>query len=145
MKSKIAYLLTLCFLGVTLSCSSDDDGGGGPTGPTISTQVFATWNLGIIIENNQTSDTFPCEEDIEYKFNNNGTYTKLEFSTDANDNCVVATTINGNWQAVADNEVLLTPLSASFSQETLVLSILNNGNQLQVVRTQNLTELYNKQ
>lgn len=135
----VLFLVSALFVG----CSSDDDSAP-PSGPTISSQIFDTWNLSIIIENNQIEDSFPCEEDLEYVFNNNGTYTKREFSTDMNQNCVESTSINGNWEAIEDNVILLTPLSASLNQETLELSLRNNGNQLQIVRSSNLTELYDR-
>ena len=143
MKSK-SFLFLLLFSSILIvGCSGDDDGGG-PTGPTISSQIFATWNLGIIIADNQIVDDFPCEEDLEYTINSNGTYTKREFSTDMNQNCVESTTINGNWEAIEDNVMELTPLSASFNMETLDLGLRNNGDQLQIVRNPNLTELYDR-
>jgi hypothetical protein len=142
MKNKNFLFLLMLTAILVAGCSSDDDGG--PTGPTISSQVFATWNLSIIIEDNQFTDDFPCEEDKEYTFNSNGTYTRRGFSTDANQNCAESSSFNGNWEAIEDNVMRLTPLSTSFSQETLDISFLNNGDQLQIVRSANLTELYNR-
>lgn len=142
MINRNAYMAFIFLIFIGTSCSSDDDAG--PTGPSISNQVFGTWNLSIIIQNNQIDDNFPCEEDIEYTFNSNGTYSKRVYSTDANQNCVVATTTNGNWEAIEDNIMQLNPFSASSSSETLDISLRNNGNQLQIIRSSNLTELYNK-
>jgi len=133
----ISILVLLC------ACYNDDDNAE-PTGPNVSNQIFNTWDLGIILENNQIIDDFPCEDDLEYTFNSNGTYTKIQFTTDATDNCVEATSINGNWQAIDDNVLLLTPFSSSFNEETLELSLRNSNNQLQIVRSANLTELYDK-
>lgn len=141
MKKNFIYLLFIFSL--ITSCSSDDDASIS-NGPTVPNAVMDTWNLAIIIQNNQTEDNFSCEDDLEYTFNNNGTYVKREFSTDVNNNCVEATIINGNWEAIENNVMRLTPLSSSIEAETFEVSLLNNGNQLQVVRNPNLTELYNK-
>lgn len=141
MKKNFIYLLFIFSL--ITSCSSDDDASIS-NGPTVPNAVMDTWNLAIIIQNNQTEDNFSCEDDLEYTFNNNGTYVKKEFSTDVNNNCVEATIINGNWEAIENNVMRLTPLSSSIEAETFEVSLLNNGNQLQVVRNPNLTELYNK-
>lgn len=142
MKSRITISLLLLIGILVSSCSSDDDG---PTGPTISSGVFATWNLSIISDNGNLITSIPCTSDLEYTFNTNKTYSRTTFvSSGSSENCQESFTLNGNWEALEDDVLELTPSSDTFDTEVLEVSLIDNGTQLEVIRSPSLTEIYSK-
>ena len=142
---KTIKLLSISILAIlfTVSCSSDDDG---PAGPTVSNQVFATWNLAIISENGVLETDIPCDFDLEYTFNSNETYSKTIF-TDSNDgnSCDISVEINGNWEVIEDDVLQLTPSSSTFGVETISIELFDDNQSLRIERSSSLTEIYNRQ
>ena len=142
-KITLFTVLILALISFT-ACSSDDDGG--PTGPTVSNQIYATWNMVFFIQNGVLNSDVECDSDIEYKFNSNRTYSKTLFSEPSNggNTCDISFTINGSWEIVSDDVIKLTPSSSNFPSETLTLKLFDNNQQLEVKRSLNLTEVYNR-
>ncbi|MGX1023203.1 lipocalin family protein [Psychroflexus sp. MBR-150] len=141
MKTFLLSTLVIIFISFT-SCSSDDDA---PSGPIVPSAVYATWNMSFFQEDGNLVTEVPCDLDIEYTFNSNGTYSKTLF-TDSNngENCEISVSFNGNWEAIEDNVIELTPSSQSFEQEVLNLRLINNNNQLEIERSATLLEVYDK-
>ena len=141
---KTIKLLSISILVIlfTISCSSDDS----PSGPTVSNQVFATWNLAIISENGSLETDIPCDSDLEYTFNSNGSYSKTTFADSNNGNsCEVSVTINGSWEVIEDDVLQLTPSSSTEAVETISIELFDNNQSLRIERSSSLTEIYNRQ
>lgn len=147
MKRTINNLLCVAIvIAATLSftsCSSDDDNGG-PTGPQVSTNLYGNWTMSFRIFNGETEFDLSCEQQLDYKFNSDKTYTKKEFATNSNDNCVESNVTNGTWEAITENSITLTPYDASETPEIIDFEFVNNDNDLRVERTQNLIEIYER-
>lgn len=144
MKKISLFSVVILALITFTACSGDDDGG--PTGPTISNQIFATWNMVFFIENGVLNSDVECDSDIEYKFNSNKTYSKTLFSEPSNggNTCDISLVINGSWEIVSDDVLKLTPSSSTFSTETLTLKLFPNNQQLEIKRSLSLTEVYDR-
>ena len=142
---KTIKLLSISILVIlfTVSCSSDDDG---PSGPTVSNQVFATWNLAIISENGVLETDIPCDSALKYTFNSNKTYSKVTFTDSSDGNsCDESLVISGSWEVVEDDVLQLTPSSSTFEVETISIELFNDNQSLRIERSSTLTEIYNKQ
>lgn len=123
------------------SCSSDDDNV--PTGPTVSSNLYATWNMLEYYEQDDIQNPvteIPCNEDLQYTFNSNKTFTKTEFSGDDINNCQVSVTINGDWEIIDENTILLIPSSSSISEEEINFQLGNNGQELKIFRGSTVEE-----
>ena len=144
MKSIRFYSILVFFLFTLVGCSSDDDGGG-PTGPTVSNQIFATWKLSFFVEDGEVFTEFPCDSDLQYNFNSNRNYTKTIFAESEDGNtCDVSIVISGRWEILEDNVLKLTPSSSAFNPETVTLKILNNNQQLEMRKSSNLTQIFSR-
>lgn len=139
----IRYYSILVFsVFILWSCSSDDDG---PSGPTVSNQIFATWKLAFFVEDGEVFTEFSCDSDLQYNFSSNRNYTKTIFTESENGNtCDVSVVISGKWEILEDNVLELTPSSNAFNSETLTLNVINNNQQLEIRRSSNLTQVYNR-
>ncbi len=142
MKTSFLSLLAIIFISFT-SCSSDDDNA--PSGPTVSNAVYATWNMSLFQDDGNLFTEVPCDLDIEYTFNSNGTFSKTLFADSNNSqNCVEIVNYNGSLEIIEDNVIELTPSSQNFDQEVLNLRLINNNTQLEIERSATLIEVYNK-
>ncbi|MFN2261286.1 MAG: lipocalin family protein [Psychroflexus sp.] len=141
---KLLKLATLILFSLALvSCSSDDDGG--PTGPTVSNDLYGNWNMLEYYEDVQNPvSEVPCEEYLEYKFNSDKTYTKKQFSGEDTNNCNEALTIQGEWEVIDESNILLTPAASSQSIEEFNFQLRNNGEELRVFRSNGITEEYRR-
>jgi len=141
---KLNLVLILLLSLVITSCSSDDDGG--PTGPTVSSDLYGTWNMLEYYEDiqNPVSD-IPCDDYLEYKFNSDKSYTKYAFSGEDSNNCTQALIIEGDWEVIDENNILLSPLSAGQPDEEFNFQLRNNGQELRVFRNDgNIIEEYRR-
>ncbi|WP_127845540.1 lipocalin family protein [Psychroflexus aestuariivivens] len=127
----------------TISCSSDDDGG--PSGPTVSNDLYGTWSLNYYQEDGTLVNQIECEEDIEYRFVSDQTYSKTTFSENENSNCETALIINGDWEIIDEENILLMPSSSTQPEENINFNLINEGEELEIFRSGNRLEVYNKQ
>ena len=141
MKSIRFYSILVFSVFILWSCSSNDDG---PTGPTVSSQVYGTWRMYQLIENNELIEDIPCDIDIKYKFTSNRNFSKTLFVEAQNGNsCNESVTIEGEWEVIEDNVLKLNPFIDAFDSETVTLEILNSGD-LKIKRSNNSTQIYKR-
>ena len=139
MKSIKLYTSLIVVLIMFAGCSSDDDG---PSGPQVSSNLFGEWTLDFLIINGELEGDLACEEKIDYKFNSDNTYTKTEFTTDDQDNCVESINFSGNWEVLTEQSIELTPNSSSISGETIEFELINSESTLEITRNSSRTEVY---
>lgn len=141
---KLLHLASLIlFSFVFISCSSDDDSG--PSGPSVSNDLYGTWNLSYYQEGNEGTVTdFPCSEDLEYKFNSDNTFSKINFSGDDNTNCNEGLIINGDWEIIDETTINLIPSVSSQPDEEISFQLLNNGTELKIFRDGGRVEDYRR-
>ena len=138
MKSIKLYTSLIVALIMLAGCSSDDDG---PSGPQVSSDLFGEWTLQFIDDGNGVEDP-TCAEKLYYKFNSDNTYEKKDFSLDAQDNCVEASTVNGTWETITEQSIELTPLSSDSNIETIEFEFV--GNNLKILRNSTTEEIYQR-
>lgn len=143
MKSTRFYSVLAFSLLLTLwGCSNDDDG---PSGPTVSNQIFATWQMSYFVENGDLVNEVPCDSDLKYTFNSNKNYSKTLYNTpESGSNCDISVVISGSWEVLEDNVLRLTPSSSAFNSETVTLKLISNNQQLEIKRSSTLTQVYNR-
>lgn len=141
LSNSIKVLLATLVMFSFTACSDDDDE---PSGPQVSSQLYATWMLDSKQVDGTVEFDLSCTETIEYQFLSNRTYVKTTY-TGSNTPCDIALTINGSWEIVDENTITLTPSSSTINPETLSFTIVDNNATLQVNRSQALIEFYERQ
>ena len=139
MKSIKLYTSLIVALIMFAGCSSDDDG---PSGPQVSSNLYGEWTLDFIIVDGDLQGDLACEELTDYKFNSDNTYTKTEFTTNAQDNCVESVNFSGTWDALSEQSIELMPNSSSISGETIEFELINSESTLEITRSASRTEVY---
>lgn len=141
-KKTFYLMIAIAVIGLT-GCSSDDDGGG-PTGPQVSSSLYGDWTLDLLIVNGETEGNFPCEEEVDYRFNSDNSYTKTRFNTNSSGNCEQSLEVIGNWEALTEQSILLTPNSSEVDSETINFELISNNTKLEITRSSSRTEIYER-
>lgn len=141
MKSIKFYSAILLAVLTLSACSSSNDG---PSGPQVSNNLYGEWSLSFVIINGDLQGDLACEEKIDYKFNSDNTYTKTEFTTDTQDNCIESISYSGNWEALTEQSLDLMPNSSSIDDETIEFELINTESRLQIIRSTTRTEVYER-
>lgn len=138
MKKIIINNLIVMIAFVTVSCTQDDDGGNRITG-----DIIGTWDLDYYVENGELIEDIKCNEQLEYRFLNNGTFTLTSFAGDDFNNCREAITLNGTWEFVGDATFELL-VNGEESTEEIRLTFHNNFTKFSIIRSAQLTEVYSR-
>ena len=141
MKTIKLYTSLIIALIMLAGCSSDDDG---PSGPQVSSDLFGEWTLNFLVIDGDFQSDVPCEEKIDYRFKSDNTYTKTSFTTNDADNCIVSIDFSGNWEALSEQSIELTPNSSSVDGETIDFEINQQENTLEIIRSSTRTEVYQR-
>ncbi|MGM0634823.1 MAG: lipocalin family protein [Bacteroidota bacterium] len=141
MKKNTVFNLILILAAVFTfsSCSSDDDGGVTQE----STSLFGTWELDFMVINGETILDIPCEDQVRYSFTSNFTYTQTNFTGEDLDNCEVASTVNGEWENIENDELILSPIGAN-QPENLDIEFTQNAQRFRVFYSNGDEEVFEK-
>ena len=140
---KIRLFLAAITLVSLIGCSSSDDG---PDGPQVSNDLLGEWTLDFLILNGDFEGNFECEQKVDYIFNSDGAYSKAEYITDSQGNCKESVSFSGEWKALSEQSIELTPNSSSITGETVDFEITDNQGQarLEITRSSIRTEVYKR-
>ncbi|MDG4944950.1 hypothetical protein NMK71_00845 [Weeksellaceae bacterium KMM 9713] len=105
MRKLLLLFGALTFLSMSfISCSSDDDG----PSDTVNNSIYGTWKTDYKVVNDmfvEGSDL--CDEKLEYRFSNNGSYTLKTFTGDNEDDCLMDTETHGSWEYLGSDKYLI--------------------------------------
>ena len=105
MKKLLLLFGALAFLSLnTMSCSSDDDG----PSDILNDNIYGTWETDYKVQNGtfvEGSDL--CDEKLEYRFSNGGSYTLKTFTGEDTTDCLEDTQTFGSWEYLGDDNYLI--------------------------------------
>lgn len=105
MKKLLLLFGALAFLSInTISCSNDDDG----SRDIVNANIYGTWSTDYKVVNGQFLEGSDiCDEKLEYRFSNNGTFTLKTFTGDDPTNCLENTQTYGSWEYLGNDKYLI--------------------------------------
>ena len=136
MKTIRLFLAAIALVSLIGCSSSDDDGG-----IQVSNDLYGEWTMQFIDDGNGVKDPL-CSERLYYKFNSDNTYQRKDSSINPQDECVDANTINGNWEAISEESIELTPLSSDSNEEIIEFEFV--GSNLKIIRNSGTEEIYQR-
>ena len=99
----IASLILITILAV--SCSKDDDGAvSSGTG-----NLIGTWKLDYFVSNGNITEEIICDEQVQYIFSSDASYTKTTFAGSGSTSCLKGDVTNGTWSNTSGNNFELKP------------------------------------
>lgn len=105
MRKLLLLFSALTFLSMSfISCSNDDDG----PSDTVNNSIYGTWETDYKVVNGtfvEGSDL--CDEKLEYRFTNNGSYTLKTFTGENSEDCLEDTQTYGSWEYLGNDNYLI--------------------------------------
>lgn len=105
MKKLLLLFGALAFISTsTLSCSSDDDG----PRDFLNDNIYGTWETDYKVVNGQFLEGSDlCDEKLEYRFSNGGSYTLKTFTGDDPSDCLEDVQTFGSWEYLGNDLYLI--------------------------------------
>jgi hypothetical protein len=134
----IASLILITIFAV--SCSKDDDGAvSAGTG-----NLIGTWKLDFFISNGNLTEEIICDEQVQYVFLSDASYTKTIFAGTGSTNCLKGNVINGTWSNTSGNNFELKP-NIGGSSANLSITFQDNFTKFVSTVSSSRTEVFVKE
>ena len=129
---------------LAFACTKNDDSSGPNNPPMEETSIVGIWIMDYYLENGSITEDIQCNRQLKYKFSANNTYTFTSYAGEDLNNCVEAIIVNGTWDYLGENQFTLL-INGDTTAEEVTITYQDNFTSFTIVRSSNLTEVYERQ